>query len=197
MKKKVINILSICLIITANVSTAETIIDRLVKHIVRPGEANDLKVYEIEKWVMENIQYQSDKKQFNMNDRWTLPWETLQRKRGDCEDGAILLIALAVTAGIPEDRLRLYAPIAMSRGWHAAVAYQRESDNEWVWIEWTLKETDNLGPIEERPTLMNSYAFLPLGNYLKVTSLNPFNMVWLIDNEWRQRAKRILDKKGD
>lgn len=192
MKKKIIRILSISIIFIANYSTAETNIDRLVKRIVRPRDSNDLKVHKIEKWVMQNIQYHSDKKQFNMNDRWTLPWETLQRKKGDCEDGAILLIALAVTAGVSEDRLRLYAPIAMSRGWHAAVAYQRESDNEWVWIEWTVKKSHNLGPIEKRPNLINSYAFLPLGNYLKVTSLNPFNMAWLIDDEWRQRAKKIL-----
>lgn len=194
LKKNLIYIFSFYIFFAVNVSTAETNIERLIKRIVRPGDANDLKVHKIEKWVMKTIRYQSDKKQFNMNDRWTLPWETLQRKKGDCEDGAILLIALAVTAGVPEDRLRLYAPIAMSRGWHAAVAYQRESDNEWVWIEWTVKESRSLGPIEERPTLMNSYAFLPLGNYLEVTSLNPFNMVWLIDDEWRQRAKKILDE---
>ena len=195
MEKNLICILSICIILITSYATAETNIDRLIKRIVRPGDSNDLKIYKIEKWVMDNVQYQSDKKQFNMNDRWTLPWETLQRKKGDCEDGAILLIALSVTAGVSEERLRLYAPIAMSRGWHAAVAYQRESDDEWVWIEWTVKKTHNLGPIEERPNLINSYAFLPLGGYLKVTSLNPFNMVWLIDEEWRQRAKEVRGER--
>ena len=180
-----------------NVSTVETTIDRLIKRIVRPSDTNDLKVYKIEKWVMKNIQYHSDKKQFNMNDRWTLPWETLQRKKGDCEDGATLLIVLAVTAGVPKDRLRLYAPIAVSRGWHAAVAYQRESDNEWVWIEWTVKMAHSLGPIEERPDFADVYTLLPLGDYFEVTSLNPFNMSWLIDDEWRQRAKKILGEKRD
>lgn len=185
----------IIILLTVNYASAETAIDRLITKIVKPGDPNDVKVHKIEEWVMNNIHYYSDKKQFNMNDRWTLPWETLQRKKGDCEDGATLLIALAVTAGVPEDRLRLYAPIAVAGGWHAAVAYQRESNNEWVWVEWTMQKARSLGSIEKRPTMLETHGLLPLGYYLEVTSLNPFNMTWLIDDEWRQRAGKILKKE--
>jgi hypothetical protein len=93
---------------------------------------------------------------------------------------------------VPEEKLRLYAPIAVSGGWHAAVAYQREPDHQWVWIEWTVHRNHSLGPIEKRPVLRDTPSFLPLGYYLEVTSLNPFHMAWLVDDEWRQRSKKIL-----
>jgi len=185
--------LSLFLLLPVNDLRAETTIERLVKKIVNQRDSNDNKVYKIEKWVMSNIKYRSDKKQFNMDERWTLPMETLQRKKGDCEDGAILIMSLAGTAGVPIERLRLYAPIALPNGWHACVAYQRESDDEWVWIEWTVPRGHTQGPIDYRPTLPEVKMFLPLGYFLEVTSLNPFNMAWLRDDELYDRANEIFE----
>lgn len=195
MKKIIMLSFSLFLLFTVNDLRAETHIEQLVKKIVRQRDSNNSKVYKIEKWVMKNIKYRSDKKQFNMNERWTLPMETLQRKKGDCEDGAILIMSLAVSAGVPVERLRLYAPIALPNGkGHACVAYQRESDDEWVWVEWTLSRDHSQGPIDSRPILGEVEVFLPLGSFLEVTSLNPFNMVWLIDDELYERAKEIIEK---
>ena len=167
-------IIPVSILFVADISSAETVIERLVKKIVRARDSNDMKMHKIERWVIKNIKYSSDKKQFNMIERWTLPYETLQRRSGDCEDGSILLMALAATAGIPKDRLRLYAPIRVSRGWHACVAYQRESDNAWLWMEWTKKSH---GPsVDERRAMEETPGYVPYGTYLKVTSLNPFQM---------------------
>lgn len=192
MKKILMLSLAFLILLPIDNSSAETTIERLVKKIVRQRDSNDTKVYKIEKWVMRTILYRSDEKQFNMNDRWTLPMETLQRKKGDCEDGATLIIALAATAGVPVERLRLYAPIALPGGWHACVAYQRESDDEWVWVEWTISRAHSQGSIRNRPTLPEVTTFLPLGYYLEVTSLNPFNMRWLKDDELYDRAQKIM-----
>ena len=170
--------LSTILIFSASFSNAETTIERLVKTIIRPSNSNDLKMDKIEKWVIKNINYKSDIKQFNMMERWTLPTETLQRRRGDCEDGSILLIALAATAGVPSERLRLYAPIKVPSGWHACVAYRREKDDKWVWIEWAWKRNRGFAPVERRKTVDEVPVYAPAGTYLSVTSLNPFNMVW-------------------
>jgi hypothetical protein len=176
--------------------SAETKIDKVVQKIVSTRDSNDIKIYKIEKWVRDNVVYHSDEKQFNMNDRWTLPMETLQREKGDCEDGSTLIMSFAVTAGIPKNRIRLYAPILTPDGNHASVAYQRESDDEWVWVEWTMDRAHSMGDIEKRPVVDEIKSFLPIGYYLEVTSLNPFNMRWLEDWEWRQRSKEILDKLG-
>ena len=193
MKKIIMLFLSICIILSLNDLRAETTIERLVKKIVSQSDSNDYRVYKIENWVMSNVTYHSDKKQFNMDERWTLPMETLQRKKGDCEDGAILIMSLAVTAGVPTERLRLYAPVGVPNGWHACVAYQRESDNEWVWVEWTVSRSHSQGSIDSRPTLAEVEMFLPLGYFLEVTSLNPFKMRWLRDDELYYRAKEILE----
>jgi hypothetical protein len=156
---------------------AETSIERLVKKIVRGASSNNEKMYLIEEWVNKNIHYRSDKKQFNMSERWTLPTETLQRKKGDCEDGSILLIAMAVTAGVSTERLKLYAPIEIPDGWHACVAYQREYDDEWVWMEWAFENGRYYDDIENRRTLSEISAYIPMGTYFVVTSLNPFSML--------------------
>ena len=163
---------------TAGFANAETTIDKLVKTIVRPSNSSDLKMEKIEKWIIQNIHYKSDIKQFNMMERWTLPMETLQRRSGDCEDGSILLIALAVTAEVPSERLRLYAPIKVPNGWHACVAYQRESDDKWVWMEWAWKRNRGFAPVDRRRSVDEVPAYSPVGTYLSVTSLNPFNMAW-------------------
>lgn len=181
MKKTAIIAILFGLIFWTGYAFSETTIDRLVDKIIRSSYSNDRKIYELEKWVRKNIQYSSDKKQFNVTERWTLPMETLQRKSGDCEDGSILLMALAATAGIPNERLKLYAPIRVPSGWHACVAYQRESDNKWVWMEWAFKRGSGFGPVEKRKTLEQFRAYLPVGTYFRVTSLNPFNMMLLED----------------
>jgi hypothetical protein len=192
MKKLLTYVISLFILSLPNGIKAETAIEIQVKKIIGSESRNDSKVYKIEKWVRDNVKYYSDNKQFNMNERWTLPMETLQRKKGDCEDGAILIMSFAVTAGVPRDRLRLYAPIAISSGeLHASVAYQREFDDKWVWVEWTLKRAYSLGDIEKRPT-MEELSLIPMGSYLEVTSLNPFNMRWLIDDEWRERSKAVF-----
>ena len=193
MKKLLIYIIPLFILSLPNVIKAETAIEIQVKRIIGSDNSNDSKVYKIEKWVRDNVKYYSDNKQFNMNERWTLPMETLQRKKGDCEDGAILIMSFAVTAGVPSDRLRLYAPIALPGGeLHASLAYQREFDDRWVWVEWTIVRAFSLGDIEKRPT-MEEISFIPMGPYLEVTSLNPFNMRWLLDDEWRERSKAVFD----
>ena len=188
MKKILIYIIPLLILSWPNSLKAETAIERQVKKIVGADDANDSKIYKIEEWVRDNVRYRSDKEQFNMR-RWTMPMETLQRLKGDCKDGATLIMSFAVTAGVPEDRLRFYSPIVTSNGMHASVAYRRESDDQWVWVEWTVEIS--LGDIDKRPTL-KEVSFIPLGPYLEVTSLNPFHMRLLLDEEWQERSKKIL-----
>jgi len=176
--KRIVFVLLALVFLSVSSAIAETTIERLVKTIVHPRHSNDLKMYKIEKWVTKNIRYISDRKQFNMNERWTLPNETLQRRKGDCEDGAILMITFAVTAGVPGERLRMYAPIRVKNSWHACVAYKRESDNEWVWMEWAWTKGPGMGRLEDRISMEKTRAYLAMGPYLSVTSLNPFNMEW-------------------
>ncbi|MBN2060084.1 MAG: transglutaminase family protein [Deltaproteobacteria bacterium] len=171
-------LLSIMFLLPAVCVKEETGLQRLAKSIVSSSNSNDLRMDKIEKWVIQNINYKSDIKQFNMMERWTLPTETLQRRSGDCEDGSILLIALATAAGISPERLRLYVPIRVPSGWHACAAYRRENDEKWVWMEWAWKRNSAFLPVERRKTIDEVPAYSRLGTYLSVSSLNPFNMEW-------------------
>jgi hypothetical protein len=75
------------------------------------------------------------------------------------------------------------------------VAYKRGSDDEWVWVEWTTPKAHSMGDIDKRPSIEKIGSFLPLGYFLEVTSLNPFNMRWLEDWEWRKRSREILKNR--
>lgn len=71
-------------------------------------------------------------------DVWKAPQQTLLDGYGDCEDGAFLLFSLMVNAGIPSSRVRFYAGYLYGTLGHAWIAYLRESDNKWIFLDWTV-----------------------------------------------------------
>lgn len=71
---------------------------------------------------------------------WKFPFETVNDKRGDCEDQAILLHSILITNGIPYYRLRLNAgwvKVREGKGGHCWLTYLAE-DNEWYVIDTTF-----------------------------------------------------------
>ena len=84
-------------------------------------------------------------------DDWSFSYQTLGRKNGDCEDGAILLYDILRNAGVPAWKLRINvgqtksdpsAPNSTSGG-HAWLSYYVESqfwkskrDDKWVILDW-------------------------------------------------------------
>ena len=89
---------------------------------------------------MKNIKYVSDYKEYKSNEYWAYAYQTLRHKKGDCEDGAILLANILLHNGVPFWRVRINA------GWvkepkggqvgHAYVTYCRETDNQWIVLDW-------------------------------------------------------------
>jgi hypothetical protein len=85
-------------------------------------------------------------------DVWTCAAGTYFRGTGDCEDGAILLHALLLAAGLPTDRLvTAFGRVGIDREGHAWVAYRRRSDNRWAVLDWT--EGEDQGVIAGLPVL--------------------------------------------
>lgn len=97
------------------------------------GETNDEKANNCLKYVAQNITYTTDIK--GSGEYWQFAYETLSRKKGDCEDGAILLANMALRSGIPYWRIRLNAGDVQGGG-HCYVTYLRESDNQWYVLDW-------------------------------------------------------------
>ncbi|MBW1921897.1 MAG: transglutaminase domain-containing protein [Deltaproteobacteria bacterium] len=136
----------------------------LAATIVSPAQSNDQKMYEIEQWVQDNITYVSDLENYSTPELWTYPTVTLERRSGDCEDGAFLLHSLALHAGVPSDRLRTYGGIVwaddlgLSTAGHAWTAYRRELDDQWIILDWCYWAQNT--PIAERTPMREDYKYV-------------------------------------
>ena len=110
------------------------------------GTTNDVKALNALKWVINNVKYVEDKKTFGEWEYWLMPWETLATRKGDCEDGAILMANIMLKSGVPYWRIRLNAGDVKGGG-HSYLTYCRETDNQFVTLDWcywqNLKEMKN------------------------------------------------------
>jgi len=81
-------------------------------------------------WVAKNTTYTPDK----TGEFWQFAFETYMRRKGDCEDGAILIANIMLMSGVPYWRIRLNAGNVKGGG-HAWMTYLGE-DNEWYVLDW-------------------------------------------------------------
>jgi hypothetical protein len=98
------------------------------------GESYDNIANKALEYVTRKITYTTDPSQFKKNEAWLFSFETWKLKKGDCEDGAILLANIMLKSGIPYWRLRLNAGDVQGGG-HCWVTYLTEN-NEWVILDW-------------------------------------------------------------
>ena len=105
----------------------------------------DRRMLDILHWVHAYLTYEIDKKRFGVAEKWQTVNETLNFKRGDCEDGAILIYSLARANGISPGQLKLVAG-SVTGGGHCWVEYFPDefyvnSDdifdkNKWYTLDW-------------------------------------------------------------
>jgi len=101
--------------------------------------------------------YSGDDSVYGKNEYWAYAYQTLKRKRGDCEDGAIFMANIMVKSGIPWWRVRLNCGTVFGGG-HAYVTYCRETDNEFVVLDWCY--WPNSIPIKDRPTHLQERNYM-------------------------------------
>ena len=104
---------------------------------------NDEKAYKALQLVIDLTTYTSDASQFKQEEEWLFPYETLQLEHGDCEDGAILMANIMLKSGIPYWRIRLNAGDVRGGG-HCWCTYLRESDNQFVLLDWCYWPEESL-----------------------------------------------------
>jgi predicted transglutaminase-like cysteine proteinase len=146
------------------------------------AKTNDQKMYAIEQWVIENIKYKTDQENYRTSEFWAYPTLTLNKKSGDCEDGAYLMHSLAVAAGIPYERLRTYGGyVELEEGvpvlaGHAWTAYKREKDNEWVvtdWCYWPTSESlENREPMKYNNKYVDDFFYVDIAKTVDTSLLN-------------------------
>lgn len=111
------------------------------------GKDDDEKALNSLKWVINNITYTPDKTIIDMNEYWMFPHETYTLKKGDCEDGAILLASIMIKNGIKPWKIRVTAG-DVTVGGHAFVVYYSEENKRWILLDWCFWK--NIKPIKDR-----------------------------------------------
>ena len=95
-------------------------------------------VIDILRWVWGNTDYVSDQESWGVPEYWQNARTTLDKKKGDCEDGAILLLSLARNAGVPENRIFLtcgYVDYNKGTSGHAYVTYRGDDGVNYI-LDW-------------------------------------------------------------
>lgn len=132
--------------------------DEILKQCVNSNglkkKTHDATAHACQKYIVQNYKYVSDKISADMDEFWQFPNETLATMQGDCEDCSILMASLMLNAGIPDWRVRVTAGLVQtaataSTGGHAYVTYCRESDNNWVVLDWCYFE-DSRTPVAKK-----------------------------------------------
>ena len=127
--------------------------DLLIKsqHIAK-CKTNNLKIKAILRFVNKYINYMTDQLRWDVKEKWQTPFETWNLKTGDCEDGAILIIAMALFYGIPDYQIYLVAGEVMGGG-HAYCVFVSDKDTlEYPidWCYWYKKSYDMKIPYIDR-----------------------------------------------
>jgi len=105
------------------------------------GKSHDETALKCLKWVIKNIRYVADASIYGFTEYWAFAYQTLKWKKGDCEDGAVLLANMLIHNGVPFWRVRINAgwvklPRSKDKVGHAYLTYCRESDDQWVVLDW-------------------------------------------------------------
>jgi len=102
-----------------------------------------------------------------IGDRWTCALPTLERHYGDCEDGAILIQSLLLAIGIDPGRvMTCFGTVAGDTAGHAWTIYRRESDEEWVPLDWTDAAYQTLATIDDVLRMVDRTAVYTAVSYI-------------------------------
>ena len=147
---------------------------------VKSSDSNDVKMGKIAKWVQNNIQYREDQDNYGYEEFWAPPVFTLKKRTGDCEDGAFLIASLALNAGVPGNRLRMYGGRVevgegAATGGHGWVGYLRETDNEWIPVDFSYYPDSNIStitPMAEDERYIDDYFFVNIYEFVETPGSN-------------------------
>jgi hypothetical protein len=145
--------------------------------IVHRHDSDDIKMEKIQRWVVDNIEYVTDEEQYGFSELWVPPVMLLLTQKGDCEDGAFLMMSLGLNAGVAPAKLRMFggfvdAGQGAPSGSHGWVAYRRDADNEWVALDFSyfpdLRPMGDRIPLKDDEKYVDDYFFIT-NTYIVVT----------------------------
>lgn len=91
------------------------------------GEARRFAIRAVNRAVNAAIRYQTDAAAWGSEDYWAAPQETMARGVGDCEDYALLKLAILSALGVPEEDMTVVVVKDLARGiGHAVLAVKAD-----------------------------------------------------------------------
>lgn len=128
--------------------------DAVDKYNIRQDSADET-AWAAQRFICKILNYVGDEENSKIIECWQFPNETLITKCGDCEDGSLLMASLMLNAGIPAWRVRVTAGLvkagnAAETGGHCYVTYCRETDNNWIILDWCYYP-DPARPVNLKP----------------------------------------------
>jgi len=157
---------------------------KIVESLKLGRMSDDEKALECLLWVVKNIKYVGDSDKGH-KDFWQFAFETLFYKTGDCEDGAILLANMLLSAGVSYWKVRLSVG-DVTGGAHGYLTYYCEVSDKWVVLDWCYQM--NKKKISDRLDYKDE------GNYLGVWF--SWNQKYAFSTGLNDKAKKILAGKN-
>jgi hypothetical protein len=171
--------------------TNDIILQQIVKQYGLKKLTNNDTALACQKWVVQFLYYKEDDQANQCPEFWQFPFETLEMGTGDCEDGAILMASLMITAGIPVYRVKVCAGYVQEsptapQGGHCYCIYLADrkvdqDDQNWVIMDWCYLEDSQI-PVETKPLAKAG------------GQQNAYKDVWFTfnsENTWNQNAISI------
>jgi hypothetical protein len=119
----------------------------------------------------------SNPAQYGYSELWVPPVMLLLTQKGDCEDGAFLIMSLGLNAGVDPLKLRMYGGFVQAgqgaaSGGHGWVAFRRELGNDWVAVDFSyypdLRPMGDRIPLKDDAKYVDDYFFIT-NKYIVVT----------------------------
>lgn len=116
----------------------------------------------VQQAVFNQIRYREDRDLYRTEDYWATPNETLRHMAGDCEDVAILKMALLLRLGIPADQMFLTVGYDLAFRTGHAVLVVRLGSRHYVLDESTAQVLDHQQLVDFRPvvTMTSQYSWV-------------------------------------
>lgn len=116
-------------------------LNNIVRALKLDKQTDNQKALTCLKWIITNFPYKSDSSNYKQNEFWCMPYESLAKQSGDCEDGAILLANLLLVASVPNWKVRINCgyvlePTTKRQVGHAYLTFFDEESEKWVILDW-------------------------------------------------------------
>jgi predicted transglutaminase-like cysteine proteinase len=158
-----------CLLMAGGTPVSSALIEKFEAMF---DEASELSESEKLKYVNDffnsNIRFINDQALWKTKDYWATPYESLQRRAGDCEDYSLAKYFSLVKAGVPPEKLRImYVKAVELRQAHMVLTYYSEPSAMPVVLDNLIGE---IKPANQRKDLVPVYSFNATGFWLNKMS---------------------------